>query len=86
MTAVPMNNYVLCEQVSGFEDVVQDKGIYVKKEDLKTYCILSISKNLDDSRFTVGDVIVCNSTGTKFDLEDKEMYLFNIDNIAGKVE
>ncbi len=86
MTAVPMNNYVLCEQVSGFEDVVQDKGIYVKKEDLKTYRILSISKNLDDSRFAVGDVIVCNSTGTKFDLEDKEMHLFNIDNIAGKVE
>ena len=86
MTAVPMNNYILCEQVSGFEEVVQDKGVYLKNEDLKTYRIFSISSNLDDSRFTVGDVIICNSTGTKFSLDDKEMFLFNIDNIAGVIK
>jgi len=53
---------------------------------MKEYRILSISESLDDSRYSVGDVIICNSTGTKFILEDKEMYLFNIENIAGKVE
>ena len=86
MTAIPMQNYVLCEQISGFDVETEDKGVFVKKETMKEYRILSISKSLDDSRYTVGDVIICNSTGTKFVLEDKELFLFNIENIAGKVE
>ena len=86
MTAVPLQNYVLCEQISGFKEESEDKGVLVKKETMKEYRILSISESLDDSRYLVGDVIICNSTGTRFILEDKEMYLFNIENIAGKVE
>ena len=86
MTAVPLQNYVLCEQISGFDKDIEDKGVLVKTETMKEYRILSISKSLDDSRYTVGDVIICNSTGTKFLLEDKELFLFNIENIAGKVE
>lgn len=86
MTAVPLQNYVLCEQISGFDVETEDKGVLVKKETMKEYRILSISKSLDDFRYTVGDVIICNSTGTRFILEDKELFLFNIENIAGKVE
>lgn len=86
MTAIPIQNYVLCEQISGFDKDIEDKGILIKTETMKEYRILSISKSLDDSRYTVGDVIICNSIGTKFVLEDKELFLFNIENIAGKVE
>ena len=86
MIALPLQNYVLCEQISGFDKDIQDKGVLVKAETMKEYRILSISDTLDDSRYTVGDMIICNSTGTKFVLEDKEMFLFNIENIVGKVE
>lgn len=85
MIAIPIQNYVLCEQISGLKKQVEDKGILVNKETMKEYRILSISKFLDDSRYIVGDVIICNSTGTKFILDNKELYLFNVENIAGKV-
>lgn len=86
MTAVPMQNYVLCEQVSGFDEEVQDRGVFVKKETMKEYKILSISSNAHENSYAVGDIVLCNSTGTRFVIDDKTLFLFNIDNIAGVIK
>ena len=84
MTVIPQNNYVLCEQLVKDNEQVNEHIIYNKTQ-VPVYKIVDVSKSLDDFRFTVGDKIICNSTGTKVVLDNSVHYLFNIENIIGKI-
>ena len=84
MKAIPQNNYVLCRQTNETKHQTTGTIVY-EKEELPVYEIIDISRNLDDLRFNVGDCIICNSTGTKLNLKDNVQYLFNIENIVGKI-
>lgn len=84
MKLVAQNNYVVCQQLNKAKQEVNESIIY-NKEFLATYKILSIGNNLDSFRLSVGDVIICNSTGTKVILDDLEFYIFNNENIIGKI-
>ena len=88
MKLQPQNKYVLCKQLE--KDKVQvNEGIVYDKEQLPIYEVVGvqcIQDSLDDFRLSVGDKVICNSTGTKAILEDSEYYLFNIENIIGKIQ
>jgi hypothetical protein len=39
----------------------------------------------EDLCFNIGDNIICNSTGTKVNLENTLLYLFNVENVVAKI-
>lgn len=84
MKAIPQNNYVLCKQINETKHQTIGTIIY-EKEEVPIYEIIDISRNLDNLRFNIGDYIICNSTGTKVNLKNSTQYLFNIENIVGKI-
>lgn len=86
MIPIPLRDYVLCEQITKDSEETEANGIVFRKENLKVYKIIDVSKTLDSSRFKVGDKIICNATGTMMNLDGSRKYLFNIENIAGKIE
>jgi hypothetical protein len=85
MTILPQNNYVLCKQLNQTKHEDSASKIIYEKEEVPIYEIIDISRNLDDLRFNIGDHIICNSTGTKVNLKNNIQYLFNIENIIGKI-
>lgn len=85
MTIYPQNNYVLCKQLNHTKHEDSTSKIIYEKEEVPIYEIIDISRNLDDLRFNIGDHIICNSTGTKVNLKNNTQYLFNIENIIGKI-
>lgn len=84
MTIVPENGTVLCERLTAPKSQIERDGLIYEAENLPTYRIVSSSARVEC--FSVGDEIVCDSTGTKLDLPDgKVMYLFKTENIACKM-
>ena len=81
MKLVPHNKYVVCKQLTSDKTEVKGAFSYIK-EDMPTYQILKSS--IED--FKEGDVIICNATGTKVRVDDEYQWLFNSENIAGKVK
>ena len=55
--------------------------------DVKLYEVVSVSNVLRDDLFDIkaGDKIVVNSTGTKVEVDGEEYYMFNVENIMGKL-
>ena len=84
MKLVPQNSYVLCQMLTKSKQQVNE-GIVYDKEQLATYKIIDARNIPDDFRLLVGDEVICNSTGTKVILDKSEYYLFNIENIIGKI-
>jgi len=89
---VPQNGHVLCKQISGDTEKVEDIFLYTEKR-LPVYQVLKISNPpslsgiSDDLNLKVGDKIVCNSTGTKVQRSsDEVLYLFKQENIAAKIK
>lgn len=88
MKIVPQNNQVLCRMITS-KTKPSTSGIICEVPDVQTYEVLEISKNFDnhDLGLKIGDVIMCNSTGTL--LEDpalsEKLYLFSNSSIAAKV-
>lgn len=88
MKLQPQNNYVLCKLIEKDKQQVNE-GIVYDKPQVPVYEVVSIrqcQESLDDFRLSLGDKVICNSTGTKAILEDSEYYLFNIENIIGKIQ
>lgn len=88
LNVIPQNNQVLCRMLtSNFRE--SRTGIICKVPDIQTYEVLEISKNFDNSQLglKIGDVIVCNSTGTSLEDPslDEKLYLFPNRGIAAKI-
>lgn len=88
LNVIPQNNQVLCRMLtSNFRE--SSIGIICKVPDIQTYEVLDISKNFDNSKLglKIGDVIVCNSTGTSLEdpFLDEKLYLFPGSSIAAKI-
>lgn len=88
LNVIPQNNQVLCRMLtSNFRE--SSTGIICKVPDIQTYEVLDISKNFDNSKLglKIGDVIVCNSTGTSLEdpFLDEKLYLFPGSSIAAKI-
>lgn len=88
LNVIPQNNQVLCRMLtSNFRE--SSTGIICKVPDIQTYEVLDISKNFDNSKLglKIGDVIVCNSTGTSLEDPslDEKLYLFPGSSIAAKI-
>ena len=85
---IPQNNQVLCRMLtSNLRE--STTGLICKVPDIQTYEVLAISKNFDNRKLglKIGDVVVCNSTGTSLEdpaLEEK-LYLFSDSSIAAKI-
>lgn len=88
MKLQPQNNYVLCKMLEKDKQQVNE-GIVYDKQQVPIYEVVGINQcqeSLDDFRVSLGDKVICNSTGTKAVLEETEFYLFNIENIIGKIQ
>lgn len=88
LNVIPQNNQVLCRMLtSNLRE--STTGLICKVPDIQTYEVLAISKNFDNRKLglKIGDVVVCNSTGTSLEdpvLEEK-LYLFSDSSIAAKI-
>lgn len=85
---VPQNNYILCKMAQNTNQERSEFGFVYNAECLPIYEILALPKQpLEKFKdLKVGDLIICNSTGTQIAASDTEMeYLFNIDNVAAKL-
>ena len=82
---VAHNNSVICKCIVPADGTIDAGGIVIPVKNLPIYEILNTGDSTDTSRFNVGDKIIVNSTGTKIKLDDSEVYIFNMENIAGKV-
>lgn len=88
MKLEPQNDYVLCKMLEKSK-AQASSGIVYDIEQVPIYEVVSVQctqDSLDDFRLSVGDKVICNSTGTKAILEQSEYYLFNIENIIGKIQ
>lgn len=83
MKLIPQNNTVLCKCINEDKKIVSSGAFTYEKEDLAQYEIIESALSTDD--FNVGDVIICNSTGTKVKLADEYQYIFTYDTIVGKI-
>lgn len=84
MKIVPHQKYIVCKQINDSKCVV-DGFIHYEKETVPIYKIVDVSKSLDNTRFNTNDEVICNSTGTKVSLNDEFYYVFNEENIVGKI-
>lgn len=82
MKIIPQNNTVLCECVSKQKTQITSHIIY-EQEHIPEYKIIDSSLTSND--FFIGDIIICNSTGTKIKTEDGYKYIFTYESIIGKV-
>lgn len=88
MKIIPQNDQVLCRMITS-KTKPSTSGIICEVPDVQTYEVLAISKNFDNHNLglKIGNVIVCNSTGTL--LEDpalsEKLYLFASGSIVAKV-
>ncbi len=88
LNVIPQNNQVLCRMLTS-NSRESSTSIICKVPDIQTYEVLEISKNFDNSQLglKIGDVIVCNSTGTSLEDPslDEKLYLFPGSSIAAKI-
>lgn len=83
MTVIPENGTVLCEVVEAAKRETTECGISYEKEGVPLYVVVSVSSG---SSFSPGDVVICNSTGTRLCLPGKVQFLFKEENVVGKVK
>lgn len=83
MKLVAQNDNVVCRQINKTHETENSLIVY-EKENLPIYEIVDVSCKLKD-KYSVGDNIICNSTGTKVDVDNCILFIFKEENIAGKV-
>lgn len=90
---IPQNGCVLCKQVVANIEEVENGGLVYASENVPIYEVLKISNSpslaetSDELNLKVGDLIVCNSTGTKVQASDSGvLWLFKQENIAAKIK
>lgn len=86
MKAIPHYNTVLCKQLNSSSTEDKKDGIVFQREDLPLYEVVSIGESVKKIDLEVGDIIVTNSTPTKFNLDGIMFFLIHDDHIAGKVQ
>ena len=87
MKLIPQNKNLVCKCMSSDEKTTES-GFMYRSNDVKLYEVVSIANTLrSDELFNVkvGDLIVVNSTGTKIELNGEEYYMFNAENVMGKI-
>jgi co-chaperonin GroES (HSP10) len=86
MKIIPHNNHVLCKCITNNKKTLASGFVY-ETNDVMLYEVISISNNIKDDtlNLAIGDIVRTNSVGTCINSDDGEYYLFNIENIAGKV-
>ena len=86
MKLIPQNKNIVCKCISSDEKTTES-GFTYKSNDVKFYEVVSISNVLRDDLLNIkaGDKIVVNSTGTKVEIDGEEYYMFNVENIMGKL-
>ena len=86
MKLIPQNKNIVCKCISSDEKTTES-GFTYKSNDVKLYEVVSVSNVLRDDLFDIkaGDKIVVNSTGTKVEVDGEEYYMFNVENIMGKL-
>lgn len=85
MIITPRNGAVLCQMTNSTEHEDSSFGFVYRKEELPIYEVLAVDSLNNRLGLSIGDLVVCNSTGTKLKLDDGVQYLFNAENIIGKV-
>ena len=87
MKLIPQNKNLVCKCISSNEKTTES-GFTYKSNDIKLYEVVSVSNALrSDDLFSIraGDQIIVNSTGTKVELNGEEYYMFNAENVMGKI-
>lgn len=87
MKLIPQNKNLMCKCISSDEKTTES-GFTYKSNDIKLYEVVSLSKSLEnEARFDIriGDRILVNSTGTKVEVDGEEYYMFNAENVIGKI-
>lgn len=84
MKAFPENKTVLCERTVEPKSRTDVNGIFCEKEALPVYRIVSTAR--DVCSWKPGDMIVCDSTGTRLNIPGGGiLYLFKEKNIACRI-
>lgn len=87
MKLIPQNKNLMCKCISSDEKTTES-GFTYKSNDMKIYEVISVSNSLaneDNFDIKTGDKIIVNSTGTKVEVDGEEYYMFNVENIMGKI-
>ena len=92
MKIVPMNNHVLCKEVSGTKTEstfdYQHSKLVVQLDSVPIYEVLDLKISSDKKKcvsLKPGDKVIVNSTGTTVNIGKETFMLFSIDSIMGKV-
>lgn len=86
MEIIPTHDIAVLELSSSKENEVLENNIVYVKQNLPTYRIVRLGSTIDNSRFNVNDIVICNSTPEKINLGSKIYYVIKFENIAGKIE
>ena len=87
MKLIPQNKNLVCKCISSDEKTTES-GFTYKSNDTKIYEVISVSNAIKSDELCnvrVGDLIVVNSTGTKVEVNGEEYYMFNAENVMGKI-
>lgn len=87
-TLVPVRDSIVCKKISGGKVSKNVGGLVIDSEEVDEYEVLSLPEITPDETypFTVGDIVMSNSTGDKIEINPGEVvYLFKLENIMCKV-
>lgn len=85
MKLIPQNKNVICKCIS-LDEKTTESGFTYKSNDIALYEVISFADAIKkDVDIEVGDIITTNSTGTKVEVDGVEYYIFNSENIIGKI-
>ena len=87
MKLIPQNKNLVCKCISSDEKTTES-GFTYKSNDIKLYEVVLLSKPLENKigfDIKIGDRILVNSTGTKVEVNGEEYYMFNSENVMGKI-
>lgn len=80
------NGYFVCRKLKTSSGQAPDSKFLYTEETMPEYEVLDVAPDVpDDIQIIPGDKIIVNSTGTKVSLNESEIYLFNYENVVGKI-
>lgn len=82
---IPENNSIICAEVTPSRKTVMESGISYERDDLPVYRVLGKSADYSGMELAEGDMIICNSSGTRLHDAGAVHVIFKPENVVGKI-
>ena len=87
-TLIPVRDSIVCKKLRGGTVSKNVSGITINSSEVDEYEVLYLPEITSDETypFSVGDIVMSNSTGDKIEINPGEVvYLFKLENIMCKI-